>query len=42
MDRLAQLVSTFKLDGAPARPHGAPIEKPSAGLRLALRLTVTK
>ena len=34
---LAQLVSTFKLDGAPARPHAAQLEKPAAGLRLALQ-----
>jgi methyl-accepting chemotaxis protein len=33
---LAQLVSTFKLDGAVARPHGAQVEKPVSGLRLAL------
>jgi methyl-accepting chemotaxis protein len=33
---LAQLVSIFKIDGALARSHGAQIEKPVAGLRLAL------
>jgi methyl-accepting chemotaxis protein len=30
---LAQLVSTFKLDGAVARPHGEQVEKPVSGLR---------
>ena len=31
--QLARLVSTFKLDGAPARPHGAQLKQPAAGLR---------